>query len=340
MLIFDGSFMLHRSILAYDGPQIKTPVESKLPEYKSALSYNNQNTSGIFGLLEALHNTLIMIPTHITQKILCVWDGKKSVRRMTIYPDYKGNRVPKTDTEKQVKDQYMKNFNEQQTILKDEVLPSIGISSILHYQKEGDDMIYKICELYHDRTDIVIVSEDRDMLQLIQKFPTIRIYRPIAKELIYKDNFTAMVGIPLELFMINKALLGDKTDNIKNVPSVGDKSVAKIVSQLDINDPIKSLFNLTQKACNEDEAKPSFITTGKYSKEAKIYKNWGTISKNLELLDLSREVFDSQDVINLKEYIDSYRKVINPEKFAEYCLRFGFKSILKDVNIWLLPFKN
>ena len=56
MLILDGSFLLHRSIMAHDGPPT-TKQEKELPVYKSALSYNNQNTSGIFGMLSALSKT-------------------------------------------------------------------------------------------------------------------------------------------------------------------------------------------------------------------------------------------------------------------------------------------
>ena len=273
-----------------------------------------------------------MVPPQ--NKILCVWDGKHSDRRKSLYPEYNGNRKPKTDLEKQVKDLYMKNYIEQQTILRDEVLPTIGICSVTHWQKEGDDVIYKLCELYHDKTDIIVISEDKDMFQLIHKFPTIKIYRPIAQEAVYKENFMEKAGVSPELFLINKALLGDNSDNISHIPQVGKDTVPLIVNKLDINNPVGSLLTMTQAAALEDKAK------GTRSKLGRVYEDWGIIARNLELVDMSREVFDNQELINFKALVDGYRKVVDSTKFGQLCARFGFQSILKDIEFWLLPFKN
>lgn len=300
-----------------------------MPDFYS-LEYNGKPTGGIFGHLQTINNIKASSPHH---KVISVWDKIHSPRRKTLYPAYKANRKPTNEEDRVAKELFFENFNYQKNIIKTKFNPALGIQNC-EFQ-EGDDLIFKICEMYHEQEQIFVVSEDKDLLQLIMHFPTVKVYQPIKKILVDTKNFEEVTEVKIQLFLLYKALIGDKSDGISGIFGVGETTVKKLLKNVDYKDMTNSLLKIVQDQYNKEtqvkNPKP-------LSRIAKIYTGWGTIATNLDLMDLSREVFPNAVTSSLKVEIDNFKLSVNVEQFKSLCTEYGFNSILNNFDYFMMPF--
>jgi len=142
-------------------------------------------------------------------------DYGKSEFRLSIYPEYKGNRKT-DDAEKEA--QMKKHFSNQNYTLKvlEAYFPVIKIKGI-----EADDTI-AYCVL-NKFSNAVILSADQDLLQL-----NVPQFSPNRADFISleKLNFTS----PRQ-FITAKALAGDTSDNITGLERVGMKTALKYLNK-------------------------------------------------------------------------------------------------------------
>jgi 5'-3' exonuclease len=134
------------------------------------------------------------------------------------YRDYKGNR--EDDEQKQ---KLRKTVEE----LKFDVLPSFGYKNIIFQEGyEADDVIASICK--HNTDDqLVIVTEDKDLYQLLRSGVTI--YNPRKRGVVNQASFQADYKIrPLDWPMV-KAIAGCSTDNIDGIPGIGEVKALEYV---------------------------------------------------------------------------------------------------------------
>jgi|TARA_R110000796_G_scaffold20551_1_gene61101 DNA polymerase I len=181
---------------------------------------------GTVGFLKSLQKlTREIKPTRI---IIC-WDGRGGSRkRKQQNANYKAGRSPvrlnrsfKILTEVEEKEnkivqmykimEYLNNFPTIQLVA-DEV--------------EADDIISYVCR-YSQFKDYqkVIVSSDKDFYQLLDD--TTVLHRPIQQKYLNCKNIVEEHGIHPNNFALARAMAGDKSDNLKGVPGVGLKTIAK-----------------------------------------------------------------------------------------------------------------
>ena len=212
LLIFDGSHALHRNL-----------CEPHLWEMKNS---KGERTGGIFGVL----NTLLKECQLYNYAPVVVFDGRLSKRRLDIYPNYKhhldkqmlleNNQVL---TEAEIFQQEQREeYNRQREILKP-LLQSFGIP-VLHFDNwEGDDIIYILSKLCKDS---IVVSDDKDLLQLIRDDESgkCRVKRGMRDEFVDIKYFTENNSSVNE-FIACKAIVGDQSDNIpSSCFQVGEKT--------------------------------------------------------------------------------------------------------------------
>lgn len=94
---------------------------------------------------------------------------------------------------------------------------------------EADDYISSLCKLYGSTHDITIVSTDRDFLQLIDE--NITLYSPRGKMSIKftPEEVKMRFDINPDQVIDYKVLVGDSSDNISGVKSIGPKTAVKIL---------------------------------------------------------------------------------------------------------------
>jgi hypothetical protein len=139
--------------------------------------------------------------------ILCA-DGADPWRR-DIFPNYKFKR-------KQNREESSIDWNALFTMIgeiRDEIAKNFPYI-VLHIDKvEADDIIAVLVKENHDKEKIMIISGDKDFIQL-HKYPNVKQYAPIQKKFIESDD--------PKNFLHEQVIKGDRSDGIPNILSADD----------------------------------------------------------------------------------------------------------------------
>lgn len=137
---------------------------------------------------------------------------------------------------------------------------------------EGDDCIYATCKYYAEKGEEVrIISNDKDLSQIMNWYDTVSQYNPIKKESIKKN----------ENILLEKALVGDTSDNIKAFKGLGPKTFQKMIED-------KEFWNKKMTPENQQllETVMKIIDLRKYPQEyqdaikAELEKPWNEFDKD------------------------------------------------------------
>jgi len=129
--------------------------------------------------------------------------------RKEVFPNYKANRKKKKKDDSHDWNQVFGLFEQYLSEIS-EVFPYMQLR-VPH--TEADDIIAVVCQQFHCDEKIMILSNDKDFMQL-QRYPSIKQYSPIKKELLECRN-------PKD-FLLEHILKGDTSDGIPNILSDGD----------------------------------------------------------------------------------------------------------------------
>ena len=169
----------------------------------------------------AIFGTLTMLSKFISDNqpsyLAICYDAQdgQSVRR-DIYPEYKTNRV------------HVNAVSSQEIIIR-RIIELLGIYSIAASGYEADDLIATVTDKFKDEFDVVILTGDKDMLQLIDEH--VSVYDSM-KNITYNEN-TALEKFGVKPSKISDylALVGDKVDNIPGVMGIGPKAAQDLLSK-------------------------------------------------------------------------------------------------------------
>ncbi len=139
-------------------------------------------------------------------------EGAKA-NRIDLYEDYKANRKPKPQ-----------EFYDDIETIKQICLAAIPCAFYRHPEKEADDVMFHIAsttfESSNDDDRCSIVTADKDLYQVNAYMPKARVYHPIQKHFADLEE-----GYP---YYLQKAVQGDKSDNIRPIPGMGPKKSERI----------------------------------------------------------------------------------------------------------------
>ena len=176
------------------------------------------------------------------QRIAVVFDAKGPTFRHEMYSDYKANRpaMPE-DLRLQVP-----KIHE---IVEAYRLPSLSVQGF-----EADDIIATLTRQAREKGwQVVIVSADKDMMQLVQE--GITMWDP-QRDMVYdSEEVKKKFGVSPNQILDFMALMGDSSDNVPGVPGIGQKTAASLIQQLDSLEGIYShLDEVSQKKVRENLA--------------------------------------------------------------------------------------
>lgn len=205
-------------IVLIDGHSILNRAFFGLPDLTNS---EGLHTNAIYGFLNIM---LKLLDEEKPEYLTVAFDVHAPTFRHEMYEEYKGTRKPMAD-----------ELRQQVPVMK-EVLRSMGIRIIEQEGLEADDLLgtlSKRCE--SEGMDVIIISGDRDLLQLATDKVKIRIPKTKQGRTEVEDYYAADVKeryqvTPLE-FIDMKALMGDTSDNIPGVPGIGEKTAAKIITE-------------------------------------------------------------------------------------------------------------
>ncbi len=145
------------------------------------------------------------------------WDTKGPVFRHKIYSEYKANRPPMPD-----------DLVPQIPYIH-KIVDAYNILSMEHEDKEADDLIAAaVRRLAGDDCRVVIVSGDKDLLQLVSK--NVILWDPMNDRLMDEQKVLEKYGVSPVQLLDYLALTGDSADNIPGVPGIGPKTAQKLIA--------------------------------------------------------------------------------------------------------------
>lgn len=280
--------------IVIDGNSIASRAFYALPLLSNS---GGLHTNAVYGFTTML---LKLLEEHRPTHFLVAFDAGKVTFRHKDYQEYKGGRQ-KTPPE----------LSEQFPLIK-ELLEAFGIRQFELAGYEADDIIGTLTrQADADGMDVLVVTGDKDMLQLSSERVTVAITRKGISETEIFDpkHIQETYGlVPMQIIDL-KGLMGDSSDNIPGIPGVGEKTALKLLHQYG------SVESVLEHA---DEL------TGKMKEKVKAHADDARMSK--ELATIFREV-PMETAWESMAY-DSYDKT----KLGGMFRKLEFKSLLEKMD--------
>lgn len=293
LLLIDGNSVAFRAFYA---------LHNSLDRFKNN---NGLHTNAIY----AFHNMLdSILKQEKPTQVLIAFDAGKTTFRTEFYADYKAGRAKTPD-----------EFKEQIPYIKN-LITALGMK---HYELpnfEADDIIGTLAKKGREKGfEVVVVSGDRDLIQLASEDVTVQVTKKGVSELeSYTPAFMAEKydGLtPLQLIDL-KGLAGDTSDNIPGVKGIGNKTAIKL---LNAYQSVENLYD------HLDELKKSKMKENLIAdkEQAFLSKRLATINQDapveLSFADLSYEGPKMDQLVPLYQELNfqSFLNKLSPEHLPE-----------------------
>ncbi|MFW2388141.1 MAG: DNA polymerase I, partial [Polyangiales bacterium] len=168
--------------------------------------------------------------------LVVAMDSRGKSFRKEMYEPYKANRPPAPPD------------LHQQMVRVREIAEAWGMQPIEAPGFEADDIIATLVAQARDKgLRVVIVSADKDLLQLVGS--DVSMYDTMRDKVFGPEETREKLGVEPEQVRDLLALMGDSSDNVPGVPSVGQKTAAKLLAEYGSFEGIyENLESITRKA--------------------------------------------------------------------------------------------
>ena len=267
----------------------------------------NEPTGAVYGFI----NTLLSIIKEFNPDYMAAaFDVKRSsLKRTEIYSDYKSNRQ---STPEDLVAQIPRI---------EEVLDAFNINRYRIESYEADDVLGSLAKkIAKDDLEVIIVTGDKDLSQLVEKNITIALLGKGSEGekfgmLRTAEDVVNYLGVVPEKIPDLFGLIGDKSDGIPGVTKIGEKKALAIFSKYD---SLEKIYENIDDLKNIEGIGPSLIKNLTNEKDiAFLSRELAKIFTNLDI---------NADEENLKYSMDK-------EKLYELCKALEFKMFIKKLNL-------
>ncbi|MGZ8365020.1 MAG: DNA polymerase I [Nitrospira sp.] len=278
LYLIDGSAYIYRAFFA-------------LPALNNS---KGLQTNAVYGFTTTL---LKIIREHKPDGLAVAFDEKGPTLRHEEFKEYKAQRPPMPDGMK------------AQIPYIHRVVEALNIPAARQAGYEADDLIGTLARQAEQAGhDVVIVTGDKDMLQLVTSH--IRIYDPVKDKWSGNAECVAKFGVEPGRVIEVMGLMGDASDNIPGVKGIGEKTAMKLIAQFGTIDELLRRL---------DEVTPARIKT--------------LLSEQAENARLSRKLATIDIQSPVEFHPESYRiKPPHEEPLAELLRELEFTSLLKSLQ--------
>ncbi|MGB4504016.1 MAG: DNA polymerase I [Syntrophaceticus sp.] len=281
LVILDGNSLAHRAFHA-------------LPLLSTTTGYF---TNAVYGFTTML---LKIIRQEQPDYLVVVFDAGRTTFRHDEYEDYKAHRKATPD-----------ELRPQFPLIK-QVLAALRIPVLELEGYEGDDLIGEVVrEAEKQGFEVLIVSGDRDLLQLVTKQTKALMTRRGISDLecFTPEKVKEKYGVdPVQVADL-KGLKGDQSDNIPGVPGIGAKTAVKL---------LKQFRSVEECLANLDKLPPKIAAL------LRDYEDQALMSKRLATL--------AQDVPVCIDFNDLQMEQPDYDALVDIFQQLEFKSLLKNIQ--------
>lgn len=292
---------MSEKLVLIDGHSILNRAFYGVPELTNS---SGLHTNAVYGFLNILFKIL---EEEQPQYLAVAFDVKAPTFRHKMYDAYKGTRKPMPQ-----------ELHEQVPLIKD-VLTACGVPILEKPGYEADDILGTLARRGEAAgMEVTLVSGDRDLLQIATDHICIRIPKTrggvTVTENYRKEDVIEAYGVTPTEFIDVKALMGDTSDNIPGVPSIGEKTATALISSY------KSIENAY---AHIDEVKPP-----RAQKALRDHYDLAQMSKELAAICTEAPVeldFEAARLGNL--YTKEAYEVMNRLELKSFLKRFDLSAM-------------
>ena len=250
VMLLDGHSLIHRAFYG-------------MPDFTNA---EGTHTGAVYGFLSIL---FMLLSQEQPDGLMVAFDVHAPTFRHEMFREYKGTRKP-----------MLPELREQVPLTK-ELLSAMGIKTVEREGFEADDVLGSLAALFAGNgQEVLIVSGDRDLLQLADEHITICIPKTrkgtTVYEIYHPQEVKDLYHVTPEEFIDVKALMGDASDNIPGVPGIGEKTAINLIEQYG---------SIEEAYAHIDEVKPPRARNmlAEHYDMAQMSKILATIKKDVDL---------------------------------------------------------
>ncbi|MGB3933238.1 MAG: DNA polymerase I, partial [bacterium] len=248
LILIDGNSLVHRAFHAI--PPLTTGT--------------GQHTNAVYGFTTMF---LRLLEDERPDYLAVAFDKGKVTFRHGEFEDYKANR---TETPDELRSQFP---------LVKELLEAYRVPIFEQEGYEADDLLGTLARKAEaEGFSVLIVSGDRDVLQLVSPRVTVLFTRRGISELEVMDAGAVeeYLGVPPEQVADYKGLVGDQSDNIPGVPGIGPKTATKLLKEFEnLEEILSDLEGVRQKGVRSK--------LEEYCEQARLSKRLATIVCDIPL---------------------------------------------------------
>ena len=235
-------------------------------------------TNAIYGFTQML---LKVLKEHQPDHIAIALDSRAPTFRSQVYKEYKANRPAMPE-----------NLSLQIPYIK-KIIEGYRIATLEAEGFEADDLIGTVAKAVESKANVVIITGDKDMLQLVSD--RVLVYDTLKEKKFGIDEVMGRFGVKPEQVVEVMGLAGDAIDNIPGIPGIGEKTAMTLIKNF------KSIDNLLAHVDQVPQAKlrEKLVT---YGEVAKLSRELATICTDAPVtVQLEHFVLPSADIQSLRE---------------------------------------
>ncbi len=229
--------------------------------------------------------------------VVAVFDSREPTPRHALYPEYKANRLKTPE-----------DLSSQIPVV-DEMIDALGVRRLSVAGAEADDIIGTLSRRAEERgMDVVIVSSDKDMYQLVS--PRVKVRDGLKEHTVGEAQVEEVFGVPPAKVPDLLALAGDPSDNIPGVPGIGEKTASELIRDFGSLDAVL--------------AHPERL---KGARREKIEKGADAARLALRLVTIDRDIPIPED------WSEFTPRGIDASRVVPLFRRLGFRKLLEELDL-------
>ena len=292
----------------------------------------NDNGDHIGGIVGTLKSIGFAIRTLNPTRVVIVFDGKGgSASRKEIFAGYKSERgknkikmrLNRAATVEMNPEEESASMRRQMHSL-GELLSCLPVTIMIYDGIEADDvMAYIATTLRKENEKVILMSSDKDFLQLVNK--DVSVYSPSKKKIYNIDEVIEEFGIHPHNFINFRMVDGDKSDNVGGVNGLGLKTI------------LKSFPILTESEVHSTESMVDYIKSlPKPTKAHGLFlDNLEICERNRRLMQLSEPEFSGNLRMKIMDRYNEPTVKFDKQLFLRHGLKDKVIDGFKDINDWL-----